>query len=1224
MEKNLAQRFAIIGVAVLLAALILYFNRLEPGLDIAGGVSMVFEIDDRGLEGVPNLADDMKSLLQKRVDPDGIYNLVWRVVGRNRIEIQMPLPSADTLELRKQYSDAQQKLFESNLARSDIDRAFQAPNEERAAKIAALAAGDANRERLLTQAASQFDALTAATAALRAAEAAAQAATQAATQPETMPATTPEVQGARVAQRDASEALEDAIDVVMETNLDPTRFQETLDLDAKSPIRTASLTQFKEKHPALIKQIEDVEARHALWKSKRGFLDGPADLRRLLRGAGVLEWRMLAEPSPDNFTRYDRLRKQLEERGPRPAPGDTEGWFRIDNPLQFLNLRTPAELNREPRSFEAANLVVDKVGTTWFVLGKLGAQDGLLANSERKWQLQHAGVTRDQQGRLAVDFQLDLVGGDQFLDLTRRNINKQLCILVDNVAYSTARIHSAIATRGQITGDFSREKVNYLVNTMQAGALPARLKDTPILERTIGSSLGQENLRKAVWSGVYGAMAVIGVMLVYYMTCGALANVAMSLNVFFVLSIMALLHARFTLDGIAGVILSIGMAVDANVLIYERMREEKERGASLRMLVKNGFEKAFGTIFDSNITTLLICVILYYVGSEEVRGFGLTLGWGIVLNLFTSVYVTRALFALLMRLNLIKDIRMMKVIGVPQIDWWGMRKRFIALSAVVIVSGLLLMSLRGARDLLDVEFLGGVSAEIATKAETGGKDALNDVKIADALGEFGRSLETDARKLSLAVVEPTPGDSSLFRLRVPDVQAARIEALLKEPMEEQNLSRRDGVDASAGPNEIAVRVQEGVTADTLRQFVTGRAASAVLSAKDIARANVNSVVEAGQSSEKFWNITTTETNKSLVQHALITALGDRLAIQPRIGFVFTGRNGDPFPITDRVLENVVPDLPVGTHADLTDYLGGAAIRLDRINPPQTTAALYTRLRNMRLQPGYQDLPWRKFDVIGIVPAPGEGGAPLVSTDGAPLYTGVVIAIVDEAFPYGESAERWSTDFARREVALASAALDTEQTLRKVAQFKPQIANQSRARALIALVLSWGMIIIYVWIRFGKPVYGVAGVIALVHDVLVALAFVGLSGWAARTFLGQALLVEDFKINLAIIAALLTIIGYSINDTIVIFDRVREVRGRLGIVTPEIINRSINECMSRTILTTFTVFVTLLAMYIFGGSSIRGFNYCMLIGTISGTYSTIAIATPLLLLGTEVKAQPARA
>jgi len=145
-------------------------------------------------------------------------------------------------------------------------------------------------------------------------------------------------------------------------------------------------------------------------------------------------------------------------------------------------------------------------------------------------------------------------------------------------------------------------------------------------------------------------------------------------------------------------------------------------------------------------------------------------------------------------------------------------------------------------------------------------------------------------------------------------------------------------------------------------------------------------------------------------------------------------------------------------------------------------------------------------------------------------------------------------------------------------------------------------------------YGVAGVVALVHDVCVALAFVGFAGLIGGTVIGNLLFIEAFKIDMTVIAAFLTIIGYSINDTIVVFDRIREVRGRLGVVSPDVINRSINQCLSRTIVTSATTLVVLGTMYAFGGNSIRGFNYCMIIGVLTGTYSSIAVAAPLLMMG----------
>ena len=312
---------------------------------------------------------------------------------------------------------------------------------------------------------------------------------------------------------------------------------------------------------------------------------------------------------------------------------------------------------------------------------------------------------------------------------------------------------------------------------------------------------------------------------------------------------------------------------------------------------------------------------------------------------------------------------------------------------------------------------------------------------------------------------------------------------------------------------------------------------------------------------------------------------------------------------------MIPELPAGAGGDVTDHLGGVALYFDQLSPPQALEVIHDRLRNMRLQPDYENLSWRDFEVLGVKPVDADSdGQPDVNADGQPLYSAVVIAVADQNIIYDDDRRLWLAELADPELDLAKAAFDKEQTLRKVTQFKPQIAGQSQRRAALALLLSWAMIIGYLWVRFGRPVYGIAGVIALIHDICIALAFVGISGWLGGVNhpIGNALLISDFKINMTIVAAFLTIIGYSVNDTIVVFDRIRETRGRLGVVSPQVINQSINQCLSRPLLPSVTTFIVLLVMYIFGGSSIRGFNYCMMIGVITGTYSSIAVASPLLM------------
>jgi SecD/SecF fusion protein len=173
-----------------------------------------------------------------------------------------------------------------------------------------------------------------------------------------------------------------------------------------------------------------------------------------------------------------------------------------------------------------------------------------------------------------------------------------------------------------------------------------------------------------------------------------------------------------------------------------------------------------------------------------------------------------------------------------------------------------------------------------------------------------------------------------------------------------------------------------------------------------------------------------------------------------------------------------------------------------------------------------------------------------------------------------------------------------------------VATNTQYLAFYALVASWALIILYLWIRFQGVAFGLAAVIALIHDVLIMLGAIAFSYYLAPYF--GWLLIDPFKVNLPIIAAFLTIIGYSVNDTIVVFDRIREVRGKDPNMTPEMINLSINQTMSRTILTSLTVFMVVVVLYFFGGQALRGFSFALIVGVVTGTYSSIYVAAPILL------------
>ncbi len=248
------------------------------------------------------------------------------------------------------------------------------------------------------------------------------------------------------------------------------------------------------------------------------------------------------------------------------------------------------------------------------------------------------GIDYDD-GSAGVDFFLNRRGGKQFGRITRDNVGKLLAIVLDNVVQSAPRINSEIRTRGQITGSFTEDEARDLAVVLRTGALPAPV--TISEERSVGPSLGQDSIRRGVRAALFGLGIVILFMIFYYRACGILSDFALILNIFLILGGLALFRATLTLPGIAGVILTIGMAVDANVLIFERIREELRAGKTVGAAISGGYSRAFLTILDSNITTLLTALILLQFGTGAIKGFAVTLSMGIVFSMFTALFVTR-------------------------------------------------------------------------------------------------------------------------------------------------------------------------------------------------------------------------------------------------------------------------------------------------------------------------------------------------------------------------------------------------------------------------------------------------------------------------------------------------------------------------------------------------------------------------------------------------------
>jgi protein-export membrane protein SecD len=249
-------------------------------------------------------------------------------------------------------------------------------------------------------------------------------------------------------------------------------------------------------------------------------------------------------------------------------------------------------------------------------------------------------VFEQQTGEPVVSFRFNTAGARKFAEITSANIGKPFAIVLDGKVITAPVIRSAIiGGSGQISGNFTVESANDLALLLRAGALPASLKI--IEERSVGPSLGADSIAAGTLASTVGVGLVVIFMIIFYGLFGLFADVAMIVNAFMTIALLAIFGATLTLPGIAGIVLTVGMAVDANVLIYERMREESRNGKTPHMAVSDGFKMAFGTIFDGHITVLVAALLLYYFGTGTVKGFAVTLAIGILCSLFTAVLVTR-------------------------------------------------------------------------------------------------------------------------------------------------------------------------------------------------------------------------------------------------------------------------------------------------------------------------------------------------------------------------------------------------------------------------------------------------------------------------------------------------------------------------------------------------------------------------------------------------------
>jgi SecD/SecF fusion protein len=567
----------------------------------------------------------------------------------------------------------------------------------------------------------------------------------------------------------------------------------------------------------------------------------------------------------------------------------------------------------------------------------------------------HAGVSRSPMGQPEIVFELDSEAGATFGRVTKANVGQFLCIVLDGELQSVARINEEIPNgRVSISGDFSDQEAFNLANVLEN---PLKTPVHIMGQEDVDPTLGRDSIRSGMKASIYGVLAVAAFMVLYYLLAGAVADVALILNIIILVGVMCSIGTTFTLPGIAGLVLTVGMAVDANVLIFERIREESAKGKSLKGALQAGYDRAFGTIFDSHVTTLISSLILVWMGTGSVKGFGVSLTIGVAASLFTALVVTRLIFDWLINKNVITSLRMNHLIRVTNLDFMKLAIPAFVASWILIIAGNSYGIFVRGHDVLGVEFAGGETVRFAFD------------------------------------------------------QGQRIK-------EEQ--IRATAQSASGG--DVLVAYQHNISTSTDTLLVTVR--------------------------------------------------------------------------------------------DFGDNKGSTV-------------------------------------------DPGEK----------------VTSALSQAYPQAK--------------------------FQKLSENRvgPTVGEEIRETAILSSLLAMFGILVYVAFRYEFS-FAVGAVVAIIHDVLMTLGWYFLAGR---------------ELNATTVAAVLTIIGFSINDTIVIFDRIREDL-RLGVrgTFREVMNQALNQTLSRTIITSGTVFLATLSLFIFGGGPINDFAFTFLVGILTGTYSSIYIASALVL------------
>ncbi len=998
-------------------------------------------------------------------------------------------------------------------------------------------------------------------------------------------------------------------------------------------------------------------------------------LKRIISTVGALEFRILANER-DHRSQIQRAREVKGSVVPGPD-GKPIGWWvpvakgkESSFPYSEIATRPGKRGNEE-------FLEIFVVSDPWNVTGQY---------------LTSARKGNDAQGRLAVDFSFDDEGAHKFGSLTAENLpdkvqdfSRKLGIILDGYLHSAPGIQSTIRDRGQITGDFTQAEIDELVEVLNAGKLPAALSQEPISQLYTGPTLGADTIRSGTISVIASMVLVVIFMLVYYRFSGIVACVALALNIALTLAMMIVIKAPLTLPGLAGLVLTIGMAVDANVLIYERMREELERNATLRMAIRNGFVRAWSAIFDSNITTIMTAVILYVIGTDQIRGFAVTLFLGLAISMYTAIYMARTIFDIAERRKVITQLKMLKMLSKTNIDFLSMRWPAITASLILIVIGLAAVFTRG-QGLLDIDFTGGVSVEAYFRQPKDISVIRSQLADLPDLVVYGLHSRTDGPNRHFVInTSILPNiDAEAYLQQVQEKIAETFgDELVRYKVDVSVVDSQPGEEATSPPSDAPPANQEGRRSDLppdnlLASTNTGALwmSQAVTTAEPPAEeTSSGSASESGQMVEgtapeptaadeaapasAAAPATESETPETQAREPVPSETAaqpaEMAAEQPAADQAAPAAEqpavDESAPAAEPMAAEQSP--PAAESAPEAAPAQEAPVQASEMPAEQPAAETPAAAPTAEPPASPPDQP--SGDAAAPSQPQGEPAAEAPTSPTGPMTTAKLsferehryetVAdmihqiinrgdVVSQATTFDLTSEDYQPDEDRglREwtVTLHAPADEAQKLLDALKRETNEkvyfpaantiggaVAASTRRDAAAAILASLVAIIAYLWVRFQKVMYGLAAAVALVHDVLVTLGLLALSKYLVDlpvigAFFSNVLLMDPFKIGLSSLAAFLTIIGYSLNDTIVIFDRIREIKGKSPRLTEATINLAVNQTLSRTILTALTCFIVVVVLYVGGGPTIHAFSFAMVVGVIAGSYSTVFMAGPVLV------------